>query len=136
MKRKRSAAKAETGRSIQRRIWSVACKIPYGKVASYGQIADLAGYRRGARLVAPALRRAPREMRLPWHRIINAQGRISFPKNGSAYREQAERLSEEGVELINGRIDLDQFGWQPTLDELLFGPEPDWLDDPDEGDNQ
>ena len=107
-----------------RRIWQTVADIPYGRVATYGQVADLAGLPRAARLVGYALRQTPAGLDIPWHRVINAGGRISFPPRSDAYRRQLERLGEEGVELIGGRIDLDRYRWRPaTLDELLWKPD-------------
>jgi methylated-DNA-protein-cysteine methyltransferase-like protein len=53
--------------------------------------------------------------------VVNAQGRISFPADSSGFREQKERLQEEGVVFIEGRIDLQKFGYQGALDHLLWG---------------
>ncbi len=104
------------------RIWEMVCDIPYGYVATYGQIAELAGLPRQARLVGYALSQSPKEMVIPWHRVINAQGKLSFPKDSEPYKKQVGLLSEEGVEVINQKIDLQQFRWQPSLDELLWKP--------------
>ena len=105
------------------RILAVVRRIPYGRVATYGQVADWAGVPRRARLVGHVLRRAPGTSPLPWHRVINAQGRISFAPGSDAYREQRERLEGEGVVFIRGRIDLARYGWQTSLDQLLWaGP--------------
>lgn len=103
-------------------IWRTIADIPYGKVATYGQIAELAGLPRQARLVGYALHNTPAGRDLPWHRVINAQGKISFPKDSEPYQRQLEKLSAEGIELINGRIDLKRYRWQPDLDELLWKP--------------
>ena len=106
------------------RICDVVDDIPEGCVASYGQVADLAGLPRGARLVSWAMRRSNKQH--PWHRVINSQGRISFPKNSDMYQEQIARLAEEGIEVIKGRVDFDAFGWHPSLDELLWKPDAGW----------
>jgi len=104
------------------RIWNTIAAIPSGRVASYGQIGELAGYARGARLVARALRYAPIEMNLPWHRVLNAQGKIAIPANSPSHKEQARRLASEDVLFISGRVDMSRFRWQPDLDELMWGP--------------
>ena len=104
------------------RIWKTVGDIPPGRVMSYGQVADLAGLPRRARLVGYALRVAPTDLTVPWHRVINAKGMISFPEGTDSYHRQLERLSQEGVELIGGRIDLSRYGWKPSLDELLWKP--------------
>lgn len=102
------------------RIWRTVQRIPCGRVATYGQVADQAGLPRRARLVGHALRRAPRELALPWHRVINAQGRLSFPSGSEAYRLQRTRLEDEGVVFVGGRVDLGRYAWLPSLDELLW----------------
>jgi methylated-DNA-protein-cysteine methyltransferase-like protein len=106
-----------------RRIWEQAALVPEGQVASYGQIAKLAGLpRRAARMVGRALGAAPREMNLPWHRIVNAQGRIAIPPGTERYRQQHELLEQEGIEVKDGQLNMDQFRWDPSLDEMLWGP--------------
>lgn len=101
-------------------IWKVVKTIPRGRVASYGQVARLAGLPRHARMVGPALGEGDRR-KLPWHRVINAQGRIALPPNSAAFREQRKRLRDEGVMVVKGKIDLKIYGWKaggesPLLD--------------------
>jgi methylated-DNA-protein-cysteine methyltransferase-like protein len=86
------------------RIWQVVHGIPAGKVASYGQVAELAGLPRAARLVGRVLSQLPQGSTLPWHRVIKSSGEISFPKGSKGFREQRERLLTEGVEVRNGRV--------------------------------
>ena len=102
-------------------VWQVVQGIPRGHVLTYGEVARLAGMSRAARRVSQAMRRAPRGVKLPWHRVVNAQGKISFPEDSSGYRQQKERLEAEGVIFLNGKIDLDRFGYQGALDHLLWG---------------
>lgn len=83
------------------RIWRVVHAIPRGKVASYGQVAERAGLPRAARLVGRVLSQLPQGSKLPWHRVVNSQRRISFPFGSDPYREQRERLLAEGV-VFNG----------------------------------
>lgn len=84
-------------------------KIPRGKVATYGQIAALAGSPRSARQVVRILHSCSRKYKLPWHRVINKQGKISLPK-GAGYEEQILRLKREGVQMsATGRVDLNKF---------------------------
>jgi methylated-DNA-protein-cysteine methyltransferase-like protein len=88
-------------------------KIPRGRVATYGQIAALAGNARAARGVAWILHSSSDAKRLPWHRVIGSRGRISLPR-GRGFEEQRRRLAAEGVAVDRaGRIDLDTFQWQP-----------------------
>jgi len=105
-----------------RRIWETVARIPPGQVATYGQIADAAGYPRGARLVGHALRHCPDGLELPWHRVINAQGTISFPHDSESFRTQKSLLEAEGVVFLNGRVNLKRFRWQDSLDALLWDP--------------
>lgn len=102
-------------------VWQVVAGIPRGHVLTYGEVARLAGMSRAARRVSQALRRAPRAMNLPWHRVVNAQGKISIPQDSSGYREQKDRLEQEGVVFISGKIDLERFGYRGALDNLLWG---------------
>lgn len=88
---------------------------------TYGEVARLAGLSRAARRVSQALRRAPKDLVLPWHRVVNAQGKISFPPESSGYRKQKELLQQEGVLFLKGKIDLQRFGYQGALDNLLWG---------------
>ena len=109
--------------AMNRRIWRTVEKIPVGKVATYGQVADLAGLGRGARRVGLALRELPANSGVPWFRVIRAGGHIAFPAGSDAFKRQRNRLEKEGVNLINGRIDLALYGWKRTLDELLWKPD-------------
>ena len=97
---------------INHRIWQVVALIPSGKVATYGDVARQAGMPGAARRVGMALRRLPAGTRIPWHRVINAQGRISLPEGSASQLTQRERLEEEGILFrVNGSIDLHRFGW-------------------------
>ena len=101
------------------RIWAVVKLIPLGKVASYGQVADLAGLPKRARLVSKALK-STNDSAIPWHRVLNSQGRISIPLQESAHRLQLSLLRGEGVELTGVKVNLIKHRWQPSLDTLLF----------------
>ncbi len=85
--------------------------IPPGTVATYGQVADLAGLPGRARFVGAVLAALPRGSRLPWQRVVNAAGRSSLP--GAAGRRQLKLLKGESVMVINGRIDLRRYRWSP-----------------------
>jgi len=106
------------------RIWQTVQLIPYGHVACYGQIADLAGLPGRARLVGKALGTAPKAgwkgKAVPWFRVINSQGRISFPVASENFIEQKALLQEEQVVVLGAKIKLSEFQWQPDLAELLF----------------
>ena len=102
------------------RIYAVVARIPRGKVASYGQIATLAGLPRQARLVGYALNVLPPGSAVPWHRVINAKGQISQRGDGLGHEElQAQLLRREGVRLVAGTIDLAAHRWQPRLRRSL-----------------
>lgn len=94
-------------------VWTVVGGIPQGRVTSYGQVAALAGYPRRARLVGRTLAALPPDTRLPWHRVLRADGRIAFPCGSEAHAEQVTRLREEGVCVSNGRVDLRRHHWRP-----------------------
>jgi len=109
-----------------RRIWETIQDIPVGSVANYGQVAEIAGVPRGARQVAYALRHAPKDLELPWHRVIRSNGRSAFDPNSRHFRMQCDRLIEEGVAVINGKVDMKKYRWDPGLDELLWKPSSSW----------
>jgi methylated-DNA-protein-cysteine methyltransferase-like protein len=97
---------------INHRIWQVVASIPEGKVATYGGVAQKAGMTGAARRVGLALRKLPTNTRIPWHRVVNAQGRISLPAGSSSHHTQRDRLESEGILFAgSGRINLTLFGW-------------------------
>ena len=101
--------------NLREKIYAVIRRIPPGKVATYGQVAALAGLPRRARMVGQALRSTPEGLDLPWQRVINAGGRVS-PRGGIGWEEGYQRhlLEEEGVVFDkSGRVDLERFGWDP-----------------------
>jgi methylated-DNA-protein-cysteine methyltransferase related protein len=109
--------------SNSERILAAVRRIPRGRVSTYGDVADVAGLPRRARLVGTVLRQSPPSRNLPWFRVINASGRISFPVGSDAYKTQRSKLEAEGVVFISGRIDLKKYGWpqrEAQLDELLW----------------
>jgi len=86
-------------------IWDIVAMIPRGRVSTYGNVARAAGLARGARQAGYALRMTPPGMKLPWHRVLGAGGRIVFPVSSPQHREQARRLRAEGVAVKGGRVD-------------------------------
>jgi len=106
--------------SFYKAVWDVVGDIPRGHVLTYGDVARLAGKRKAARRVSQALRRAPKRLDLPWHRVINAQGRISFPEDSNGWTRQKSLLEAEGVVFLNGRIDLERYGYRGTVDQILW----------------
>lgn len=96
------------------RIYAAVRRIPRGRVATYGQIAELAGLRGHARQVGYALHALPESRSVPWHRVINAQGRVSARAEPEWEQIQRQLLEREGVEFdAAGRTDLLRFGWRP-----------------------
>ncbi len=94
-------------------VIAIVKKIPRGKVATYGQIARLAGKPQGARGVGWILNSSSESHGLPWQRVINSQGRISFGRKSSAYTEQRQLLLKEGVQFVeHGSLDLAVYQWK------------------------
>lgn len=118
------------------RVLALVARIPSSYVATYGQISQLAGYPRRARHVGNVLAGLPPGHDLPWHRVINAQGRISprgggarlsgfshrnggrasLPRRGAVTRQE-KLLRREGVHFKNGQVDLARYRWEPVIDE-------------------
>ena len=110
-KPKRSAARPDSSRT---RIYDVVRRIPRGKVATYGQVATIAGLFGQARQVGYAMAAIGRASAVPWQRVINAQGRISMRSEGPAGSIiQQQLLEREGVIFQGSRVDLKRFGWKP-----------------------
>jgi methylated-DNA-protein-cysteine methyltransferase-like protein len=94
------------------RVVRIIRAIPRGKVATYGQIAVLAGFPSAARQVVRLLHSLSRSEGLPWHRVINSKGTISL--TGEGYELQRKLLEAEGVQLgLGGRIDFRSYLWRP-----------------------
>jgi len=112
--RARASALPEDNPAFQD-IWAVVGAIPRGAVSTYGAVARAAGLPGRARLAGRALRESPKEMKLPWHRVVGAGGRIVFPPGSLHHKEQARRLRAEGVAVKAGRVsreairDLESF---------------------------
>jgi methylated-DNA-protein-cysteine methyltransferase related protein len=99
-------------------IYDVVRKIPVGKVLTYGQVAELAGLYGKARLAGYALFRVELESDIPWQRVVNAKGEISYSEArcGGDYLQKT-LLEQEGIEFkANNCIDLKKYRWQPPLD--------------------
>ena len=95
------------------RTYHVVRMIPYGQVATYGQVAEIVSHRGAARTVGWALNALKRGTDVPWHRVINARGAISTRNRGKAANVQQQRLEQEGVSFDSrGRLDLDTFQWE------------------------
>ena len=101
-------------------IYTAVKKIPRGKVATYGQIAALAGYAKQPRLAGYALAHTPATEKIAWQRVLNAQGKISLPPRSVAYRKQRALLEQEGVVFTGGRVNLTRYRWQPFNESPLL----------------
>lgn len=93
-------------------IFDVVRMIPEGSVATYGQVARIAGLEGHARLVGYALHRSSRELDLPWQRVINSKGEISLPKEDGRYDLQRTLLEAEGIVFRGEKISLREYGWK------------------------
>lgn len=98
--------------SYDEAIWTAVGYIPKGKVATYGQIAAIAGFPRTARAVGRALSKLPADTQIPWFRVINAKGEISFPIDSDRYDIQKQHLEEELIIVRNGKVDLKSYRWE------------------------
>ncbi len=97
---------------LAQQILAVIDAIPYGRVATYGQIARLAGLPKHARLVGYVLKHLDAAADLPWHRVINSQGKISLSKlDENGLNMQAQKLLSEGIAVAAGKIDLKKYQW-------------------------
>jgi methylated-DNA-protein-cysteine methyltransferase-like protein len=94
------------------RIYKIVRQIPRGRVATYGQVADLAGLEGHARQVGYALHAVPASMKIPWHRVVNAKGEVSARSAGDSHELQRHLLEAEGVQFdAKARIDLKKSRW-------------------------
>ena len=97
--------------SFSKRVIEIIKKIPAGKVATYGQIANLAGNNKAARQISRILHSSSEKYDLPWHRVINSQGKISL-RSGDGFEMQKAMLESEGIQVIADRIDLIKYKWE------------------------
>ena len=95
---------------FERAVYEAVKLIPEGRAATYGQIAELAGYPRSARAVGNALHRNPDETNVHCHRVVNADGRLAKSFGFGGPDEQRRRLISEGVYVENYRVDLEEYG--------------------------
>ncbi len=101
-------------------IYHTISLIPAGKVASYGQIADLAGLPGRARLVGHYLKASTNTASLPWYRVLKTSGQIAFPDGSDKAIVQSELLLTEGVTVKNNRVNMDKFQWARDLTDILY----------------
>ena len=96
--------------SPTKRIYEAVKKIPKGKVATYAQIAEMAGDRKMARAVGNALHKNPDPDNIPCFRVVNSKGECSGSFAFGGLDEQAKRLREDGIEVVNNKVDLEKYG--------------------------
>lgn len=95
------------------RIYAIVRRIPRGRVATYGQVAELAGLEGHARQVGYAMHALPAKNNVPWHRVINAKGEVSPRTSGDSHELQRMLLESEGVVFdLRGRCDLEKHRWK------------------------
>lgn len=108
-----AATRGATGLTLREEIWQWVAAVPPGRVATYGQIARLAGFPRHARYVGTTLKNLPQGSTLPWYRILRSDGTCAFPVGSPGYRRQRKLLGDEGVLLLGGKVALKRFQWEP-----------------------
>jgi methylated-DNA-protein-cysteine methyltransferase-like protein len=113
VKRRRPQAPYLKGDEAIVAICEVVCRIPEGWVATYGQVAAMAGLPRRARLVGRVLQQLHPATKIPWHRVVNARGEVSYSLSRNGGDTLQRRLLEsEGIEFdSNYRFDLERFRW-------------------------
>lgn len=117
----RSRGKAQVpDKDARHQIWRTVKMIPIGCVASYGQVADLAGLPGRARWVGRVLGQSPASMTIPWHRVLRSDGRLAFSPGSAESAKQTGLLQEEGVVVFNNKVRMADFQWRPSPAELLF----------------
>ena len=99
--------------TLCQRIFTIVKEVPKGYIATYGQVANLAGLPGYARVVGQTLSKLPSDTQLPWHRVISATGKISVLEDSESFLEQKKRLLNEGITFTKTRINLKEYQWQP-----------------------
>ncbi len=97
---------------LKESLWQLVAAIPPGQVASYGQLARLAGYPGHARYVGTTLNRLPKGTTLPWFRVLRSSGELAFPPHSAAWKRQKTLLEAEGVKFKGLKVPLKQYQWQ------------------------
>ncbi len=101
---------------LARQILEVIARIPYGKVASYGQVAKMAGLPKHARLVGYVLKNLDDDVKIPWFRVINSQGKISLSKlNEKGENIQKLKLLDEGIDILNDKVNMKVYAWNNDM---------------------
>lgn len=104
--------------TLNERIFEAVCRIPRGRVATYGQIATLCGNPHYARAVGNALHKNPNPDRIPCYRVVNSRGELTKSFAFGGLEEQANRLLNDGIEVVDGRVDLKKYQWRGENDDF------------------
>lgn len=99
---------------ISKSVYKILTLIPKGKVLTYGTLAKLCGISKGARVVGNILHKNPDAPQIPCHRVVTKDGRMGSHYKLGGPSEQERRLKAEGVEIINGKVNLEKHLWQTT----------------------
>jgi len=105
---------------FEQSLYAALASLPQGKLSTYGQLAKRCGYPNYARQVGKTLSKLPKDTKLPWYRVVNSQGKISFKPGDPKFVLQLQLLQSEGVEFKGKKINLHKHRWQPSLDTLLY----------------
>lgn len=97
------------------KIYNIVAQIPKGSVASYGQVAELAGNRRWARVVGYALHIVPGDANLPCHRVVTKDGKVSGAFVSEGVNRQIMLLEQEGVKCTGGKVDMERYQWKKRV---------------------
>ncbi|MGB1237389.1 MAG: MGMT family protein [Pseudomonadales bacterium] len=98
--------------SNRERVWQVIVSIPPGRVCTYGKVAEMAGLPRQARAVGRYLSELPEGSKIPWFRVLNSQGKLSFEVGSPRFLTQKGLLQDEGVIFSNNKVRLSEYLWQ------------------------
>lgn len=98
--------------TLAEKIYEAVKKIPYGTVATYAQIGAMCGNPYYARAVGNALHRNPKPDEIPCYRVVNSQGRLATGFAFGGMEIQAQLLEQEGIEVIDGYVDLKSYQWR------------------------
>jgi methylated-DNA-protein-cysteine methyltransferase-like protein len=121
----RHSARTVKQTPFTKNVIAVILKIPKGKVATYGQVAKLAGKPGSSRAVGWILHSCSKAYALPWQRVLNSQGKISFKKGSSEFRKQKSLLEREGIEVsVSGQLNLKACLWKKRAKSSLHPNAP------------
>ena len=104
--------------SPTKRIYEAVKRIPKGCVATYGQVAAMAGDKKMARAVGNALHKNPDPEHIPCYRVVNSKGELAGAFAFGGENVQADRLMADGIEVVNGKVDLNKYQMKDEVDEL------------------